>query len=229
MTQASAVRTFEVRHLQLARAAFAAIAAAMITFSTDHSAGVGLAVFSGFAIATGLVYFVAVWIVYPAGRRWPSVLLGILTLGAGMVGGITALRTNEMFFILVIAWAVATGVVELVSGWRGLRPRHIAPEAERFAAPPMPRSEARDAVTVGILTLALAIGIALVPSGYALSYYIEDAHESFTLTGITIAVGVFGAYAAIVAVYLAIAAFSPQRTVAAQDTRDGDASAGETA
>ena len=45
-------RTFEVRHVQLGRALFAAVAAIMITFSADHSAEVGLAVFSGWAIAT---------------------------------------------------------------------------------------------------------------------------------------------------------------------------------
>ena len=50
MSTAPPARAFEVRHLQLARALFAAVAAAMITFSSDHSAQVGLAVFSGFAI-----------------------------------------------------------------------------------------------------------------------------------------------------------------------------------
>lgn len=210
MPTASAARTFEVRHVQLARAAFAAIAALMITFSPDHSAQVGLAVFSGFAIATGLVYAAAVWLVYPAGRRWPAALLGILTLLAGMATGIGAWRTNEVFFVAVIAWAVATGLVELIVGWRGLHPAPVRPEQERFAAPPMPRSEARDALTVGIVTLVLALGLALVQPGYALDYYIEDARQGFTLTGITIGVGIFGGYAAIVAVYLGIAGFSPR-------------------
>ncbi|HZU93558.1 MAG TPA: acyl-CoA synthetase, partial [Microbacterium sp.] len=48
-------RTFTVRNVQLVRALFAAVAAAMITFSPDHSAAIGLSVFSGFAIATALV------------------------------------------------------------------------------------------------------------------------------------------------------------------------------
>ena len=59
MTSAPPARTFEVRHLQIARAAFAALAAIMVTFSPDHSAAVGMSVFSGFAIATGLVLLVA--------------------------------------------------------------------------------------------------------------------------------------------------------------------------
>lgn len=226
MSHAPAARTLEVRHLQLARAAFAAIAAIMITFSPDHSAPVGLAVFSGFAIATGIAFFAAVWLVYPAGRRWPAVLLGTLNLLAGMISGLGFLRTNEILFALVIAWAVTTGVVEIASGARGLRQAPTAPEAERFAAPPMPRAQARDALTVGILTTVLAIALALVPSGYALRYYIEDAQQTFTLTGVTIAVGIFGAYAAIVAVYLAIAAFSPRTTVAAQASRDSEQTPG---
>jgi hypothetical protein len=211
VSTASAARTFEVRHVQLARALFAAIAAVMITFSPDHSAAVGMSVFSGFAIATGLVLLLSLWLVYPAGRRWPATLLGILTVLAGMASGISVWRTNEVFFVLVIAWAVTTGVVELVSGWRGLRPPAVRAEQERFAVAPMPRGEARDAVTIGIVTLVLAVGLALVPTGYVLDYYIEDAQQGFTLTGITIGVGIFGGYAAIVAVYLGIAGFSPRK------------------
>jgi hypothetical protein len=44
----AATRTFTARHVQLTRAALAAVAAVMITFSPDHSASVGLAVFAGF-------------------------------------------------------------------------------------------------------------------------------------------------------------------------------------
>ena len=55
------------------------------------------------------------------------------------------------------------------------------------------------------------LGLLLVPTQYALRYTIEDANATFTLTGIIIGVGIFGAYAAIVAVYLGIAGFSPRR------------------
>jgi hypothetical protein len=74
--------------VQLARALFAAVAAIMITFSSDHSAAVGLAVFSGYAIATAIVFFAAAWLVYPAGGRGLPVLLGVEALVAGMVTGI---------------------------------------------------------------------------------------------------------------------------------------------
>ncbi len=207
MSDAPAARTFEVRHLQLARAAFAAIAAVMITFSPDHSASVGVAVFSGFAIATAIVLFLAVWLVYPAGSRWPSVLMGIVTLLAGMAGGVPMWRTTELFFVLVIAWALSTGLIELIAG---LRERAALRRSEDAAR----RRETADAITVGAITLLLGAALLLVPTRYAWQYYIEDAHQTFTLTGITIAVGIFGGYAAIIAVYLGIAGFSPRRTPA---------------
>lgn len=205
MTTATPVRTLEVRHVQLARAVFAALVAVMITFSPDHSAAVGLAVFSGFAIATAVVWFAAVWLVYPSGRRWPAVLLGTATLLAGMATGIPTLRTVTMFFVVVIAWALITGTIEVVAGWRARRVAEV------------PRSQSRDALTVGILTLVLGVVLLLVPAQYALTYRIEEAGQSFTLTGITIAVGIFGGYAAIVAVFLAIAAFSPRPPAAAEE------------
>jgi uncharacterized membrane protein HdeD (DUF308 family) len=205
-------RTFQVRHLQLARAVFAALAAVMITFSPDHSAPVGLSVFSGFAIATALVTLLSAWLVYPKDRRWPAVVTGVLTLLAGMASGVVGWRSTTLFFVVVIAWALATGFFELLSGALGRR--HAT----------LPRGEARDAILVGVLTIVLGIGLLCVPGGYALNYYIADAGQTFTLTGITIGVGVFGGYAAIVAVYLGIAAFSPRPVAAAAvpDGTDGD-------
>jgi len=185
-------RTFEVRHVQLARALFAAVAAIMITFSSDHSAAVGLAVFSGYAIATAIVFFAAAWLVYPAGGRGLPVLLGVEALVAGMVTGIPPLRTTEMFFIVVIAWAVVSGVTELVGGLRARR----AGDAN-----------GRDGVLIGAITLALAVGLLLVNPTYSLQYV-----GDLTLTGIVIGVGVFGGYAAVIAVFLGIAGFSPRHT-----------------
>lgn len=216
MTSASSARTFDVRHVQIARAVFAAIAAIMITFSPDHSALVGMSVFSGFAIATGLVLLISVWLVYPAGRRWPAAALSGVTLAAGMAGGLTPTRTVIGFFVIVIAWALISGVLEVIAGWQGLRARserrEIVPGVAdaRPAAPVGPRSESRDAVVVGAVTVLLGIALLFVQPDYALDYTIEEAHQTFTLTGVTIGVGVFGGYAAIIAVYLAIAGFSPR-------------------
>lgn len=225
MTSADS-RTFAVRHVQLARAAFAAIAALMITFSPDHSAAVGGAVFSGFAIATGLVLLLAVWLVFPARRRWPAATIGALAVVAGMVSGLYPLRTVTGFFVIVIVWALASGALELIAGWRGLASggarREIVPGVAD-ARPPAavwPRSEARDAIVVGAVTVLLGIALLFVQPAYALDYTIEEAHETFTLTGITIGVGLFGGYAAIVAVYLGIAGFSPRPADAAPADAD---------
>jgi hypothetical protein len=198
-------RTLEVRHLQLARAVLAALAAVMITFSSDHSAGYGLAVFSGFTITTGLVLLISAWIVFPAGHRAPAIGLAVLDLIAGMVAGIPIIRTPELFFVIVIAWAVVSGVTEASVGW-------FARRAARESGALQERSEARDAITIGVIGIVLGLALVFVPAQYALRYHIDEAHQTFTLTGITIGVGIFGAYAAIVAVYLGIAAFSPRRT-----------------
>lgn len=189
------VRTFTVRHVQLLRALFAAAAAVMITFSPDHSAAVGLSVFSGFVLTTALVLIVAVWLVYPTGQRWPSVVLAILGFVAGMVAGVPAWRTDDLFFVVVIAWALATGTVELVVGLR----------ARRAADP-----AARDSITVGAFGLLLGVVLLAIPAGFVQPYAIEGAGD-FVLTGIILGVGMFGGYAAIVAVFLGIAGLTPKR------------------
>lgn len=201
---------FALRHVQLARAGIAAIAAIMVTFSPDHSAAVGLAVFSGFAIVTGLIELIAAWLTYPAGRRAMPLLLGASSVIAGMLAGIVVWRSTTFFFSVVITWALVTGLIEAI--W-ALRERRS----------PALRPEARDSLMVGVFTLLLGLGMLLVPAQYALTYRIDDVDAEFTLTGITIAVGIFGGYAAIIAVFLGIAGFSPARGVAAAaDTRAAD-------
>lgn len=200
VTDATApARAFEVNHVQLGRALFAAVAAVMVTFSPDHSAPVGLAIFSGWAIATALILLIGAWLAYPRDRRTTPVALGALTLVAGMIGGLPGLRTTTVFFVVVIIWAVLTGIIELASGLRGRRAGH---------------DDASDAILIGALTLALGLGLLLVNPAYSLEYFIKEADATFTLTGIVIGVGIFGGYAAIVAVFLGIAGFSPRRRVA---------------
>jgi MFS family permease len=216
----SATRTLTLRHVQLARAAFAAVAALMITFSADHSAVVGLSVFSGFALVTALIHMLAAWQVAPSGWRWPSILLAAVAILTGMAGGVPAWRSTPMFFVVVIAWGALTGLVELIAG---LRARRLA---RTGSAPAVVADGARDAILVGALGLALAVGLLCVPTTYALRYSIAEA-GSFTLTGITLAVGIFGAYAAIVAVFLGIAGLSPRSR--ASDDEGADSTAGGTA
>jgi len=201
-------RAFTVRHLQLLRALFAAAAAVMITFSPDHSAAVGLSVFSGFVLTTGLVMIVAAWLVYPAGQRWPSVVFALLSFVAGMTAGVPAWRTEDLFFVVVIAWAVSTGILELVVGLRARK----AGEAT-----------ARDSITLGAFGLLLAVLLVAIPAGFVQPYAIEGA-GAFELTGIILGVGMFGGYAAIVAVFLGIAGLTPKRAdaVAAGTTIEND-------
>ena len=183
-------RPFTTRSVQLARALMAAVAALMITFSPDHSAAVGLSVFGGFAIVTSLVLIVGAVVVHRAGQRWPAVLMGAITLVLGMAASIPAWRTDALFFVLVIAWAALTGLVELI--W-GIRTRG--------------QEGSRDAITVGALGLLLALLLLVIPVGFVQNYAVEG--QAFSLTGIIIGVGLFGGYAAIVAVFLGIAGLAP--------------------
>lgn len=198
MSTATTAPRFPLRHMQLARAGIAAIAAVMVTFSPDHSATVGLAVFSGFALVTGIIELAAGWQTYPSGRRAVPLTLGVLSVIAGMLAGIVIWRSTTFFFALVITWALVTGLVELIWALR-----------ERRA--PALRSEARDSLVVGVFTVLLGLSLLLVPAQYALTYRIaEQPQAEYVLTGITIAVGIFGGYAAIIAVFLGIAGFSPR-------------------
>jgi len=193
-----------------------------VTFSPDHSASVGLSIFSGFAFLSALVLIVASRVVYPAGQRWPALVLGVLAGVAGLAASVAQLRTDTMFFVIVSAWALASGVIETIAGARGLR------DARRRQRQDASGSESRDALTVGILTVVLGIALLLVPTRYALQYTIEDADATFTLTGIIIGVGIFGGYAAIIAVYLAVAGFSPRKVVATASPGQGATSPGDT-
>ncbi|MGM1018568.1 MAG: acyl-CoA synthetase [Actinomycetota bacterium] len=195
-------RTITVRHVQLLRALFAAAAALMITFSPDHSAAVGLSVFTGFAMATALALAIAAGLVVPRGSRWPLVLIAVVSILASTVGSVPAWRSTTLFFVIVITWALLTGLVELLGGLRA-----------RKAGDAL----ARDAISVGVLTILLGLVLLVIPVNYAIDYTIEEA-GTFTLTGIILGVGIFGGYAAIIAVYLAIAGFSPQRA----DSSDSD-------
>jgi len=198
-----------MRHVQLLRALFAAVAALMITFSSDHSAPVGLAVFSGFVFVTALVQLLAAWLVLPAGSRWSYILLAALGIVAGGVSGIPAWRSDDLFFIVVSAWAILSGGIELLAGIRSRRTRD-------------PLS--RDAITVGALGVLLGVVLLLIPAGFVQEYTIAKA-GTFLLSGIILGVGMFGGYAAILAVFLGIAGLTPKRVDAAAAAPESNDSA----
>jgi hypothetical protein len=149
-----------------------------ITLDQHHTAGYGIAMFSAFAIVSGLVV-AGFWFVTGPGQRSLWVVQGALGVAAGIVtlvvhsGGLGALLYG------VSVWGVLTGVTELFAGWRSRRGR----TGEDLVV-------ARDRMLVGGATVVLAILYLVIPADH------------------TLAVGLFGAYAAVIGVYLAIGAFS---------------------
>lgn len=204
MSSAPAAARITSRHMQLGRALFAAAAAAMITFSPDHSHAVGLTVFAGFALASALTLLFAAVFVDDRTRRPGFIVLGIVDALAAAVASMQPLRSTILLFVLIIAWGVVSGAVELAAG---LADRRAGRE----------RSLVRDEIFCGALALLLAVAVAIVPPGYSLDYFIAEAGRSFTLDGDIIIVGLVGGYAAILAVYLGIAGLSPQPAAADEE------------
>ena len=181
---------------QLLRAIPAAIAAGVITFSLDHSAPLGLTVFGGFAILTGIVAVLLVPRTLANDRvsRLNFLLSGIISLLAGVAAlafAGTGTSARPALFLTVIVWALLTGVLELYSGFR-----------VRGRSP-----FARDWMTIGGATVLLGIVFLLVPPGLDQHYAGPDGIDR-SLTASIVTVGVFGAYAAVVAVLLIIGGFS---------------------
>lgn len=178
--------------MPLARAIPAGVVAIVITFSADHSARLGLLAFGGFAISTGVVVAVLALVrlngvaarPYLTASGLISVALGALAL-AVTDGGIPAL------LLVLTAWAVLTGALELYAGVRARR-RHAA---------------SADWITVGAITLLAGAVFALLPPDLTDAFTNADGTTG-VLDSAVIAVGLIGAYAAIVLVLLAIAGFS---------------------
>ncbi|UCR88290.1 DUF308 domain-containing protein [Mycetocola spongiae] len=183
--------------LPIARAIVAAVVALVITFSSDHSALFGLYTFGGFAVLEGLVLLIF------SGRALPRVISGGLFRLQGIVGvvlGAAALILAATlpdarlvaYLGLVIAWALLSGVLELVSG---LRARGRV-------------EGARDWLTIGGLTLLLALVFVLVRPEFNHPYGGDGKVPPGVLTASIMGVGLFGAYAAISAVFQGIAGLS---------------------
>lgn len=196
MSTPTPARTFTPRHLQAFRALFFAIAALMVMFSQDHSAGISLKIFAGFAIATALIFGIAAWLIFPSGEKMQPILMAVVSFLAGIVASITPWTSAELFFWTIIVWALLAGVIEIF--WARARRQQWG------------RGLARDGIVIGSLSVLLAPLMAIVPVDYALEYFVKEAKQTFVLTGMTIGSGLFGGFAAIAAVYLGIAAFSPK-------------------
>jgi uncharacterized membrane protein HdeD (DUF308 family) len=188
------------------RAIPAAIGAMIITFSSNHAAGLGLVVFGGYAVVEGLVLALG------SARRLDDVaarriatLQGGLTVLAGLVAFPLLGVGLSGFIWVVIPFAVVTGGLELLQGTRARRTSPFA----------------RDWMTVGGLTVLLAIAFLITPPDYSKELGGIE-HVSGTLDSSVILVGLFGAYLALTAVFHVIAGLSHKwGTAAPQAAPDG--------
>ncbi|WAC66979.1 hypothetical protein OVA14_04235 [Agrococcus sp. SL85] len=177
-------------HLPAMRAVPALLVGLPLPFVQLHSPFVGLV---ALALLTGLGA-AALWLgrgLVPAeARGWPAQAAGWSALAA-LVAVVLALLspTETSFGLLVAAWGIGAGALELAGWWR-----------LRRAAEPRTLRLARDWRAVGAATIILGVVFALV-------------RDAVTLTGL------LGAYAVVVGVYLALAALSarPARTTERSD------------
>ena len=165
----------------LARAIPYILTGLVITFTPDHSPGVGLVSYGLLALATGVIVGVLTLrtLTTPRDRSARlmftiqsvvSVLLGALAIVFALAGTSAGL---EAFVFVVGMNAAIGGFLELYTGLRS-------------------KSEsARDWVVVGAATIILAVVTLLLPPGDPV-----------------VAIGIVGAYAIVVGLFLVIAGFS---------------------
>ncbi|GAB2526135.1 hypothetical protein [Paramicrobacterium agarici] len=178
--------------LHVVRAVILAAVGLFITFSRDHSPHLGLIAFGAFALVSGIVIgTLSVRLVDDAPTRRLVIAQAVVSIAAGTIA--LALQTTGLGTLLltVSIWAGLTGVLELYAGYRLARRSTLS----------------RDFLIAGGLTALLAIVFVLLPPDFQQTDGGMD-NVPLTLTSSVIAVGVFGAYAAVMAVFLAIGGLS---------------------
>ncbi len=170
------------------RAIPSAIVALVITFSADHSTTLGFVAVGAWALVTAIV------LAFGAMRGQLSRSTFVAHAALLAAGGVAALvlfaQPVAVLLFLVSTLLGVTGLLELVGGIVLRR-----------------ASEAHDRIFVGGVTVATAIAVLLIPADYNQVISIPDKVVP-PLTASVIVVGLFGAYCAIVAVYLVIAGLS---------------------
>ena len=189
----------------LSRSAACAALAIAITFSQDHSARFGLGVVALFALALSVIAFLFVRL---AARMFPPARV---LIAQGVVSAATALIAGALFvadssgaltassagasirslLVVLAGWAAITGSLEVFLGLRS-RGRHPG---------------AADWLTVGAFTMFAALIFVLLPPDFSQEFTGEQ-EVSGLLDSAIITVGLLGAYAAVCAVFLVIAAVS---------------------
>ena len=174
--------------VSILRAVPSAVVALVITFSADHSTTLGFVGVGAWALATAIV------LAYGAMRRLLPRSVFVAHAALLAAGGVVALvfSTQPVAVLLFLVGTLlgVTGALELVGGIVLRR-----------------SAEARDRIFVGGVTALTAIAVLLIPADYNQVISIPDKVVP-PLTASVIVVGLFGAYCAIVAVYLVIAGLS---------------------
>ena len=194
--------------LGLSRAIPAVILALVITFSADHSARLGLVTFGAFAVASGLATAIVVATrVAPGPVRLVVLCQAAVALATG-AAALAVLGGGYAYFVLVLsAYAAVGGFLELYLGVRSWRASSARPSAHVSSGPSSrPSAVARDWMFVGALSVALAITVLLLPANFNQPFSVEGVVGAVTAS--VALVGVFGAYLAIIGIFLTIAAFS---------------------
>lgn len=174
--------------VSILRAVPSAVVALVITFSADHSTALGFVGVGTWALATAIV------LASGAMRRLLPRSAFVAHAALLAAGGVAALvfSTQPVAVLLFLVGTLlgVTGALELVGGIVLRR-----------------SAEARDRIFVGGVTALTAIAVLLIPADYNQVISIPDKVVP-PLTASVIVVGLFGAYCAIVAVYLVIAGLS---------------------
>lgn len=176
----------------LARAVPAAFVALFITFSADHSVGVGWLSLAVFGVLSGaLIAIGSAWML----RGLSRTLLAIQGIALALVGIVSAFGTVTLpvtaFIAALAVGFVISGAFELVAGLRGRGATTVA----------------RDWVFLGGASIVFGLAVLLIPTDLSQAITVPDKDVP-NLTASVVAVGALGAYAAIVAVYSGIAGLS---------------------
>ena len=182
--------------LTAGRAVLALALGLVITFTSGHTATLGLVAFGVFAVISGLLLLGAyIGRRAPVAARTPFRAAGLVSVVAGIAALVVPGGGIGYFVWVLSGWAIVTGALELVSGIR-FRRTGVA---------------WTDWITVGALTVILGIVTLVIPPDISQPFSGEKGVEGL-LTSPIILVGMLGAWAVITGVLQAIAAASPKRT-----------------
>jgi uncharacterized membrane protein HdeD (DUF308 family) len=178
----------------LFRAIAAAALACVITFAGGfYTPEYGLASFGGYAIVVGLVgIYISARALGSGASRNVFLIQAIVSIAAGIAALLGMHGGLPVLLVVIALWGVVAGALEL---YAGIRSRRV-------------KAGARDWIFVGALTLVLAIVALVIPPDYVQHYNAPDDGGARVLNASVMVVGALGLYGAVVAVYLAIAAFS---------------------